>query len=321
MLHPSTDTDLRPSSQPKRISLALQGGGSLGAFTWGVLDRLLEDESIAFDTISGASAGSINAVLLASGLAEGGRVEARRRLERFWQRMSHAGRRASLVQAGLPLEMSTRILSPYQFNPFDHNPLRDILSEEVDVASLRASPVRLLIAATRVRDGALRIFRNRSLTLDAVLASACLPLLHHAVSVDGETYWDGGYAANPPLTQLVKASRSPDIVVVQIIPTAHVGLPTTSTEIVKRLDQITFNGPLQRDLEAVGAMKRLAEGEGGPTSRLGRKLKDLRLHHLNAEEHVDGYSELSATDLDWRRLEALRDSGRSAAEMLLANGA
>jgi len=310
-----------PSAKPKRLSLALQGGGSLGAFTWGVLDRLLADDSVGFDTISGASAGSINAVLLASGLADGGRPEARRRLERFWHRMSHAARRASLVKTGLSLDISTRILSPYQFNPFDLNPLRDILSEEVDFRSLQASPIRLLVAATRVRDGALRIFRNRGLTLEAVLASACLPLLHHAVSVDGEPYWDGGYAANPPLRQLVQASRSSEVIVVQIIPTARAELPTTSPEIVKRLEQITFNGPLHRDLEALDAMKKLAEGEGGPTSRLGRKLQNLRLHHVNAEDHVDGYGELSAMDLDWSILEALRDSGRSAAEAFLESRA
>jgi NTE family protein len=308
----------RQAAKTRRISLALQGGGSFGAFTWGVLDRLLEEDSIGFDAISGASAGSINAVLLASGMADCGRPEARRRLERFWRRMSQAARRAHLVKPGLSLDVSTRILSPYQFNPFDLNPLRDILSEEVDFDALRrASPVRLLVAATRVRDGALRIFKNKSLSLDAVLASACLPLLHHAVSIDGEPYWDGGYAANPPLTQLVAASRSPDVMIVQIIPTARAELPTTSPEIVKRLDQITFNSSLQRDLESLVAMKKLSEEEGGPTSRLGRKLQGLRLHHVSAGDHVDGYSELSAINLDWSFLEGLRDSGRSAAQGLI----
>jgi NTE family protein len=191
----------------------------------------------------------------------------------------------------------------------------------VDFEALRAaSPVRLMVAATRVRDGALRIFKTKALTVETVLASACLPLLHHAVSVDGEPYWDGGYAANPPLTQLVEASRSSDVVIVQIIPTARAELPTTSPEIVKRLDQITFNSSLQRDLESLAAMKKLAEGEGGPNSRLGRKLQGLRLHHVKAGDHVDGYSELSAINLEWSFLQALRDSGRAAAQSLIDRG-
>src|SRR5208282_5192052 len=187
----------RPAAwPPERLSLALQGGGSFGAFTWGVLDRLLEEPDIGFDAISGASAGSVNAVLLASGLIDGGREGARARLARFWERM---GRSTAFMPASpffeAGLELVLRTMSPYQFNPFNVNPLRDALAEEVDFERLRAhSEIKLLLAATRVRDGKLRILTNSELTLDAVLASACLPILHHAIELDGEPYWDGGYA-------------------------------------------------------------------------------------------------------------------------------
>src|SRR3954466_2172273 len=183
-----------PNSSPgktKRLSLALQGGGSFGAFTWGVLDRLLEEDDLALDAVSGASAGAMNAVMLAAGLAEGGRASAQRALHAFWQRASEAAPRQ---RAGVAAAITTHVLSPYQFNPFNLNPLRTILSESVDFEALRAAPtVRLLIAATHVADGKLRIFREKELSLDAVLASSCLPLLHHAVTMEGETYWDGGY--------------------------------------------------------------------------------------------------------------------------------
>jgi NTE family protein len=245
----SRDASLRKTTvRPKRLSLALQGGGAFGAFTWGVLDRLLEAK-VPFDSVSGASAGAMNAVLLASGLAQGGADGARTALDRFWRRVSEAGQRSRLMSP--IMSRVTAQLSPYQFNPFDLNPLRDILTEEVDIEAVRTtSSVRLLLGATRVRDGALRIFRNKDLTFDVVLASACLPQLHQAVSIDGEPHWDGGYAANPPLMPLVTATRASDLMVVQIIPANHAELPTTSPEIQKRLNQITFNSSLQRDLEA-----------------------------------------------------------------------
>src|SRR5690348_10607188 len=190
--------------EPRRrvLSLALQGGGSFGAFTWGVLDRLLESDRVAFDAISGTSAGAVNAVVLANGLAQGGPAEARRQLEHLWKRLSRAAPLASLGAAtatSAALELSTRVISPYQFNPLGVNMLRDILLADVDFARLRkASPVRLLIAATRVTDGRLRLFREHEISVEAVLASACLPQLHHAVEIQGEWYWDGAFSANPP---------------------------------------------------------------------------------------------------------------------------
>src|SRR5258708_5095434 len=239
----------------KNLSLALQGGGSFGAFTWGVLDRLLEQSSIAIDMVSGASIGAVNAVILADGLAEGGPAAARERLARFWTRVSDPSPfgRFGLTSATIAaFELSTRVFSPYQFNPLGLNPLRQILAEEVDFARLRrASPVRLLVAATRVKDGRLRLFRNDEITLDAVLASACLPLLHHAVEIEGESYWDGGYSANPPLRQLVIDSKADDVVVVQITPQKRAGVPHLSPDIVRRANQITFNSLLQKEIEAL----------------------------------------------------------------------
>jgi NTE family protein len=300
----------------RRLSLALQGGGALGAFTWGVLDRLLQEEHISFDAVSGASAGAMNAVLLASGLAQGGPAAARASLERFWRKVSDAGRPSRLASSNAALNAMAPRLSPYQFNPLDLNPLREILAGEVDFDAVRTdAPVRLLLGTTRVSDGALRIFRNKAITREVVLASSCLPHLHHAVEIDGEPHWDGGYAANPPLMQLVTATRASDVLVVQIIPANHSELPRTSPDIDRRLGQITFSSSLQKDLEALSLMTKLSRAEGETSnSQLGRKLQRLRLHHIAAEDHVDGLSTSSIMDTEWSFLTHLRDQGRAAAE-------
>jgi NTE family protein len=317
----------RLSSRPALLSLALQGGGSFGAFTWGVLDRLLEADGIAFDAISGTSAGAVNAVALAAGLAQGGRADARNILERVWRRFSEAAAltpfgpasrlfpgRLSFVATAL--DLATRIFSPYQFNPFALDPLRAILAEEVNFARLRAAaPVRLLIAATAVRDGRLRLFRNREITLEAVLASCCLPPFHHAVAIDGEWYWEGGYTANPPLLHLAAASEARDILLVQIVPGTSAGLPLWSPQIIERLQQITFNSPLLKEIEALAALQALCRQEPGLVAGpVRRKLRRLRLYRIAAEDAVDGFVHASALDLDWRFLVRLRDSGRAAAE-------
>jgi NTE family protein len=307
----------RAAAKKRRISLALQGGGSFGAFTWGVLDRLLEDETITFDAVSGASAGAVNAVLLASGLAHGGPEAAKKALERFWRRASEAAPRA---HAGLAVEVTVRHLSPYQFNPFNLHPLKTLLAEEVDFEALRQqSKLKLLVATTRVRDGRLRVFREKAVTLDVILASTCLPVLHHAVSIDGEAYWDGGYSANPPLLPLVSASRATDALVVQIMPSVGAEMPTSASEIRKRIEQITFASLLARDMDALAAMKELA-GPHDQGSRLARKLRKLRLHHLTAEAEYPALGEASALNLDWTFLLALRDAGRRAAERWLGHG-
>lgn len=312
---------------PPRVSLALQGGGSFGAFTWGVLDRLLEDPNVTFDTVSGTSAGAINAVLLAAGLAEGGRRAARAKLRQFWERLSRtaafgpfgaAGGFAPGAAAG-SFSFWTRLLSPYQYNPLDLNPLRALLNEEVDFDRLRrAAPIGLLIAATRVCDGRARIFRNAEINAEAVLASASLPLYHHAVTIDDVAYWDGGYSANPPLLDLVTASQAPDILVVQITPMRSAEVPTTSRDIIRRLDQITFNASLQTEIETLAWHAARSRRLSGLLSREGRKLRRLSIHRIAAEEEFTGLSEASASNLDWRFLSNLRDNGRAAATAWLA---
>jgi NTE family protein len=302
------------------LSLALQGGGSFGAFTWGVLDRLLESELVDFDMLSGTSAGAVNAVLLASGLAEGGPDAARARLERFWKRIRSAAALAPFgsASAATAIELSARVVSPYQFNPFGLNPLRDILVEEVDFARLRAaSPVRLLIAATQVKDGRLRLFREHEITVDAVLASTCLPQLHHAIEIDGEWYWDGGYSANPPLRQLVIDSRTDDILLVQITPEEQDGVPRLSGNIARRVSQIGFNGPLLKEIEALDDLCALCKEAGLFRPRFCRKLERLRLHRIVAEHAVHGLHQESTLNLDSSFVARLRDSGYDAAQAWL----
>ena len=307
------DTAIHPnkSARKRRLSLALQGGGSFGAFTWGILDRLLDEPDLSFDAISGASAGALNAVVMASGLQRGGNQGARESLHQFWEQVSSAPPAAEVIAA---MASASRLVSPYHFNPFNLNPLRAILSELVDFESLRLSPsVQLLIAATRVSDGKLRIFREDELTADVALASSCLPLLHHAVTIDGVAYWDGGYSANPPLLPLVAASQAREVLLIQLVPTAGSETPTTFDEIGKRALQITFNTPLVRDLESINSMTRLVATDGDGSS-LSRKLRRLKLHHIKAETEVPDLAAASALDRDWAFLLQLRDAGRHAAE-------
>ena len=304
----------------KRISLTLQGGGSLGAFTWGVLDRLLEEDDLTFDAISGASAGAMNAVVVAAGLLAGGKPEARRRLDHFWERLSQIAPPKGGATTSLVADMTSRFLSPYQLNPLNLNPLEALLSAEVDFEALRANPpVRLLIAATSVSNGRLQIFRETELTREMVLASGCLPMLSHAVQIDGERYWDGAYAANPPLIALVDASEASDMLIVQIMPTAGQELPVSAPDIVKRLEQITFNGVFLREAAALTTMARVA-GSGSQDPAFSRKLQKLRLHHISAEREHSALSEASAGNLDRQFLRTLRESGQAAAEAWLAHG-
>jgi NTE family protein len=319
--------DRGASWPPRRMSLALQGGGSFGAFTWGVLDRLLEEPDVTFDTVSGTSAGAINAVLLAAGLAEGGPRAARGKLARFWERLSRTasfgpfGSASGFASGAGSFSFWTRLLSPYQYNPLDLNPLRAMLQEEVDFERLRrTAPIGLLIAATRVCDGRARIFREAEITAETVLASASLPLYHHAVKIDDVAYWDGGYSVNPPLLDLVTASVAPDVLVVQITPMRSAAVPTTSQDIIRRLDQITFNASLQTEIETLAWHAARSRKLSGLLSREGRKLRRLKLHRIAAEEEFTGLSEASASNLDWHFLSKLRDNGRDAATAWLAKG-
>ena len=298
---------------PDRLSLALQGGGSFGAFTWGVLDRLLEEPGISFDAISGASAGSVNAVLMAAGMIEGGPEGARARLSQFWGRIARSPSflpTSALLGAGL--ELVVRTMSPYQFNPFNVNPLREALAAEVDFERLREqSTIKLLLAATRVRDGKLRILTNAELTIDAVLASACLPLLHHAIELDGEPYWDGGYAANPPLVPLVRASEAAQILIVQVTPSTTERMPVSPREIATRIEQIQFNATLNSELEALKAGKMIGVTE---------KLRRLRIGRISAAEEFEGLAGESAGNVGREFLERLHNAGRAAADLWLKHG-
>jgi NTE family protein len=320
---------LRHMAPRRSLSLALQGGGSFGAFTWGVLDRLLEKDRIAFDTISGASAGAVNAVLLASGLAEGGPRAARAKLDRFWRRTSSAGMLGPFGSFGSSMAAEaaraafslTQFVSPYQFNPLRLNPLRDILAEEVDFARLRAaSPTHLLIAATRVRDGSLRLFRTHEITLEVVLASACLPQLQHAVEIDGEWYWDGGFSANPPLRQLAIDSRTPDLLLVQIMPDVFdEALPRFSRGIARRMKEMSINFPLQKEIEALDELCAFCKQAGLLRPGFCRKLERLRLHRLVAEHEMPSLRHANALNLEWSFLNRLKRAGGAATERWLAD--
>ena len=264
------------NSQERRLALALQGGGSFGAFTWGVLDRLVEDH-VELDAISGASAGAVNAVLLASGMQRGGPEGARAALTGFWADVAKA--------PGLPpfmlnaLAASAQFISPYNY-PLNLNPMRDLLLRHVDFDRLRAHPpMRLFIAATRVRDGSSVIFREVEVSVDVVLASACLPLLHRAVEIDGEAYWDGAYSANPPLRRLATETAAEDILLVQIMPEEEDRVPHSSSEMTQRAQMITFNASLQHELQSLEDLRASCNGTKAVFSPICRK---LRRQHLQA---------------------------------------
>ena len=310
------DLGRRPGGRawpPSRLALALQGGGSFGAFTWGALERLLEEETITLDAFSGASAGAVNTAVLVSGLAEGGREGARQNLEKFWTRASQTA--TFLPKAvTVPLGFLARALSPYQFNPFDLNPLRVALEDHVDFERLRhVSSPRLLIAATRVSTSSLRIFRNDELTVDALLASACLPLLHQSIEIDGELYWDGGYIANPPLTPLVMETDASDVLIIQISPTKSQKAPRARADIERRIDQINFASTLDREIEAIRLLAPLCAG-GDASGKWAR----LRLDRLSAEDAIETLAEHSPGNLQWSFVSQLREAGRAAASDWIA---
>lgn len=299
---------------PRKLSLALQGGGTFAAFTWGVLERLLEQPDIEFDTVSGASAGAINALLLASGLAEGGREGARNRLNRFWIRLMHeASFRSLMLVGGFSPAGSSVAFGPAlrsgQFDPFDLDPLRQALARDIDFASLRGARCpKLLIAATRIRDGAQQIFRNDAITADVALASTCPPLVHCAVEIEGEAYWDGGFGGNPPLVKLAQESATADLLLVQLTPSRDSYVPITLAAIDRRLDQIAANAALNAEIAAIEWVKAHA-------------VPALRLFRIAAEDSVEGLAQRSSTDLGRGFIRALHRSGREAAERWLGQGA
>ena len=316
-----------PQAAPPRfdggkLALALQGGGSFGAFTWGVLDRLLEHGDIDWDMVSGTSAGAVNAVLLADGLAEGGPAAARAKLAWFWEQVSRRAPSGAALLAVTALGSSMRWITPFAFDPPTLNPLRELLTEAVDFDRLGAAAAggngpRLLIAATRVRDGRAMLFRDAGVTLDTVLASACLPFLGQPVVIDGEACWDGGFSANPPLHALVEESAVDDLLLVQLLPRQRNGVPRSGQETVQRVQELTFNAPLQREEDALEALRNAGAGRLF-RSPLARRLKRLRLHRIAAPEAVAGLEQESPLDTSWPLLQRLMAAGRTAAEAWLA---
>jgi NTE family protein len=310
--------------RPLRLNLALQGGGAHGAFTWGVLDRLLEEDGFAFEGISGTSAGALNAVTLASGWLSGGAPAARQTLATLWHEIAGLARFSPLRAGGMTqmaADFTAQLLSPYQLNPLGLNPLRKVLGELVDFERLQAERgVALFVAATDLRSGAARIFRNRELSADALLASACLPQLHQAVAIDGAAYWDGGFASNPPLVPLVEGCRTRDVLLVQINPTRVAALPRSARDIRNRMGEIVFGRPLLAELEMLAERARRARSPLGWWSRAGRRLARHRLHLIDGGALLAELDPTTKIDPDWTLLLQLRDLGRAAAEAWLGAG-
>ncbi|WP_382322173.1 patatin-like phospholipase family protein [Hydrogenophaga sp. UC242_50] len=331
----------RPGKHP--IDLALQGGGSHGAFTWGVLDRLLEDDTLEIAAVSGTSAGAMNAVALASGLMDGGREGAQRVLRQFWTRVAELSpfHRLQTSPIGVlmgpatdwlapwlkpwtePLQQAAdafgHTLSPYQLNPLNLNPLRDILVETIDFdRARRCHKTQLFIAATQVRTGALRVFGQQELTADMVLASACLPLLFQAVEIEGEAYWDGGYAGNPTLLPLVNETRADDLLLVQINPTQRESVPTSARDILDRINEVTFNASLVKELRTLALLKQVIGEQRSPGSpALFQRVQRLRVHLIEGGDSLAALGAGSKTNTQWAFLSNLHAMGREAADRWL----
>ena len=315
-----------PAGTTKRINLALQGGGSHGAFTWGVLDRLLEDDRIEFDSVCGTSAGAMNAVVFAAGWAENGRAGARARLERFWNRIADVGAHSPIQRTVIDtlmgnwridtspgyiaLDLMGRVLSPYQTNPLNLNPLRDVLAEVVDIDLARyASGINLFLCATNVHTGKVKVFDNKEISLDAVMASACLPFMFQAVEIDGEHYYDGGYMGNPAIFPLAYHSACRDVVIVQINPLYRPEVPKTAREILDRVNEITFNASLMREMRAVHFVNRLiAGGKLDPDA-----YRITRIHMIEADGEMAAMHASSKLNPERLFLHHLRDIGRRVA--------
>jgi NTE family protein len=306
-----------------RINLALQGGGAHGAFTWGVLDRLLEEEQLQIGWVSATSAGAVNAVALAAGLSEGGKSSARKKLRHVWEAVHKAGvpdlLRLNPFLYGLSrtphLAQMASLWSPYEFNPLGFDPLRRLLNQTIDFDKLRtSSPIELLIAATEVASGRARLFRRDEITVEAVLASACLPTLHHAVEIDGVAYWDGGFSANPDIKTLAMESPVEDTVIVQLNPLVRHDLPTGVREISLHANRLAFNAPLIRDIEVIETVRECSQRWlGGARGRYGR-LATHRFHLIEAGRHTAALSPDSTMKPDWRLLNYLYSAGRDEAE-------
>ena len=333
-LLPGRATQAPRPGNPKRINLALQGGGAHGAFTWGVLDQLLSDDRIAIEGISGTSAGAVNAVMLADGLCRGGREEAQKRLADFWRAASSTGILPAMQRAVMqrllwftPLEGTpvqawfnavSQYFSPYDINPLNINPLKDLIESFVDFEKLRAdADLQLFISATNVQTGRVRIFPREKITAEMVMASACLPTIFRAVEIDGVPYWDGGYLGNPVIFPFFRATTTEDVLVVQINPLVRQATPTSSSEIINRINEITFNSSLISEYRAIDFVARLIDQGRLPRGTGKGEYRRINIHRILLDRfgtHFDAYSKMS-TDYDFFQM--LQVSGKRAARRFL----
>jgi NTE family protein len=314
--------------EPVLVDFALQGGGSHGAYTWGVLDRLMEEPWLRIEAISGTSAGAMNAALVADGWMEGGAEGARAALDAYWRRVSKAAAFSPLQRSPLDrlmgrwtldtspayimMDLMARVLSPYDLNPLGFNPLRDILTESINFGRLARSPVKLFITATNVRTGRGRIFRNAEVTPDVLLASACLPTMFQAIEIDGDPYWDGGYAGNPTLTPLVRESDAVDIILVQINPRERTDRPRTANEVLNRLNEISFNSPLMKELRMIALLRQVADPGHGE----GARWAGMRTHRIMSDTLAD-FGASSKLNAEWEFVSLLKQEGRKCAEAFI----
>ncbi len=313
---------------PVLVDLALQGGGAHGAFTWGVLDRLLQEPWLEIDGISGTSAGAMNAAVLVDGYAAGGPEGARAALERFWRSVSDAAKFSPFRRGPIETlfgqwtldyspvylftDMLARLVSPYVANPGGANPLSQILADHLDFTRLANAPIKLFVTATSVRTGQGRVFRNKDVTPDVLLASACLPTMFQAIDIDGESYWDGGYAGNPTITPLVRECRSRDTILVQINPVERATTPRTARDILNRLNEVSFNAVLLKELRMIALLRQVAD----PGQSEGALWAGMRIHRIASDDmaKLGASSKLIA---EWAFFCKLRDYGRAAAEAFL----
>jgi NTE family protein len=324
-----------PRSQRKAVNLALQGGGAHGAFAWGVLDKLLEDGRLDISALSATSAGAMNAVVMAYGVSLGGRDGAREKLAEFWAEISRAGEIYSPVRTmpwekwfqayGFQSDFSptfmafqamTHLFSPYQLNPFDINPLKDVLQQVVDFDKLvrcnRAT--RIFLSATNVRTGKIKVFSNADVSVDVVLASACLPYIFKAVEIDGEAYWDGGFMGNPAIFPLIYNNGPKDVIIIHINPIERAKLPRTAPEIFDRINEISFNSSLMREMRTIEFVTRLID-EGALDEQ---KYSRMRIHSIRDDAEMTQLGVATKLNPDWDFLCRLRDAGRLRTEEWLA---
>jgi len=324
-----SDPALAPNAKP--INLALQGGGAHGAFTWGVLDRFLEDKRIRIEAISGTSAGAMNAAVVADGIMSGGPDAARDKLRQFWTEVGRTSAFSPVKRTPMDMlfghwglayspavwwfETLKQSVSPYEFNPFNINPLRDLIGEMVDFERVRScDQISLFISATNVETGRVRVFNGENLTADMVMASACLPTLFQAVEIDGDYFWDGGYMGNPVLFPFFYTNATNDVLIVQINPVERKGVPTTARDILDRINEISFNSSLLKELRAVEFVSRLLSEHRVDSEHY----RDMNVHIIAMHENEDhSFGASSKLNAERAFLEHLFETGRSAASTWL----